>query len=405
MGKSIKLLTEYFHPEPASTGQLMTQLAAGLQEKGFDVEVYTSQPTYQGQEKRKLPGRETYKGVVINRLSGTQLDKNSPLFRIINWMSFTILVLVNLLFKSRGSDILLILSNPPILPFVGLFFNILRGQRYVLIIYDVYPDMTVVLNVVKKDGFLVKIWNRLNKILYQKASRIVVLGARMKDTIIRKTDGKINESKIRVIHNWENPEFIKPVKKEENTFAKEHGYNNYLTLLYSGNLGQYHDLVTLVYAAEKVQDLPIKFVFIGDGDQKQSLQKIVREKNLDNVDFHPYQPLERLPETLTCADISIISEDKRVNGLCVSCKLYSSLASGQAILTLVSEDSDVANVIRTCNCGFQVEQGDVEGVVKRLKFWFENREELEKMGKNARKHFEDFFTFNDSLKEYANLLK
>jgi len=41
MKKSIKLLTEYFHPEPASTGQLMAELAVGLKDKDFNVEVYT----------------------------------------------------------------------------------------------------------------------------------------------------------------------------------------------------------------------------------------------------------------------------------------------------------------------------------------------------------------------------
>jgi len=404
MGKSIKLLTEYFHPEPASTGQLMTELAVGLEEKDFDVEVYTSQPTYQGQETKKLTSREDYKGIKINRLSSTQLDKDNPLNRIINWLSFSFLTLIHLIFKSRQKDILLILSNPPILLFVGLFLNYLRGQRYVIIMHDVYPDMAVTLGVVNENGLPVKMWNRLNKILYYRASRIVVLGERMKQTIIRKSDRKIDVSKIRVIHNWEDPEFIKPTKKEDNPFTREHGYDNELTLLYSGNLGQHHDLATLVYAAERVKDLPIKFVFIGDGAKKKKLEEIVQERNLRNVDFYPYQPLTMLPETLTCGDISIISEDKRVNGLCVSCKIYSALASGQAILGLVSEDSDVANIIEEGDCGLRADQGDVEQVVEHIKFWLNNPEELAMMGERGRRFFEKNFTFEHALGKYVEEL-
>ena len=404
MKKSVKLLTEYFYPELAATGQLMAQLAMGLIGKGFEVEVYTSQPTYQGQDKSKLSGREEYKGVKINRLSATQLDKNKPLFRIVNWLTFSFLTLINLIFKSKQKDILLILSNPPILPFVGLFLSLFRGQRYVLIIYDVYPDMAVTLGVVNENGLPVKLWNRLNKILYYRASRIVVLGERMKQTIIRKSDRKTDTSKIKIIHNWEDPEFIKPMRKEENPFAREHNYHKYLILLYSGNLGQHHDLATLVYAAERVKNLPIKFVFIGDGAKKKKLEEIVRERNLKNIDFHPYQPLDKLPETLTCGDISIISEDKRVNGLCVSCKIYSALAAGNAILALVNKDSDVAKIVQKGKCGLIVEQNNVDEVVDCIKNFYYNKKIVKEMGNKARLCFENNYTLNHSLEKYVEML-
>ena len=42
--KEYVLVTEYFHPDTASTGQLMTDLAVGLQERGLDMTVVTGQP-------------------------------------------------------------------------------------------------------------------------------------------------------------------------------------------------------------------------------------------------------------------------------------------------------------------------------------------------------------------------
>lgn len=404
MEKSIKLLTEYFHPEPASTGKLMTQLVDGLSKKGFDVEVYTHQPRYRGKRKKKLPGRDMYNGIKINRLSCIQLDKGNLLFRIINWLSFSFYLLISLSSKS-SKDILLIVTNPPILPFVGLLFNVIRGQRFIPIIYDVYPDIAVALEVVEENSFFVKLWKKLNNVLYGKASKIVVIGTRMRQTIINNSEAEFFESKIEVIHNWENPKMIKPLNKEDNTFAKKNRYNKVLTVLYSGNFGLYNDLFTVVHAAEKVQNLPVKFVFIGDGAQKKKLKRIVRNKDLENVDFHPYQPLDRLPETLTCADISVVSEDKRVNGLCSSSKLYSSLASGQAVLALVNKDSDVAEIIRRCDCGFIVNHGDVDQMVNHLKFFLRNRSELKKMGMRARKHFEKNYTVKHSVEKYAKMLK
>lgn len=383
----------------------MTQLATGLQERGFDVDAYTSQPTYQGQEREKLPPEEIHKGVRIRRLWGTQLNKESALGRITNWLSFFVSAFINLLFRSDRDEILLMVSNPPIIQFLGPILNLLRGQEYVLIIYDIYPDMAVNLGFVSSDSWLVRLWNKLDRWLYSRAKRIVVLGEGMKKTVIEKGASDLNRDKIKIIHNWEDPDFIIPRDKSDNSFALENGYEDQLTTLYSGNLGQHHDLETLVEAAKLVENLPIKLVFIGDGAKKSKLQKMVDQYELGNVDFHPYQPKEKLPETLTCADISIVSEDKRAEGLCVSSKLYSSLAAGQAILGLVGKDSDVAHVIENGDCGLRADQGDAEKVAEHLKFWLENENELKGMGENAREHFEENFTLENSVDKYLELLK
>jgi len=404
MKKSIKILSEYFYPEPTATGKLTAQLAGELSKKGFNVEIYTCQHNNRAKSKVKLPRKEIYNGVKINRLPCIHLNKENLLFRKINWLSFSFNLLISLSLKS-GKDTLVIVSSPPILPFIGLFFNVVRGQRFIPIIYDIYPDIAVALEVVGENGFFVKLWKRLNNALCRRASRIVVISKQMKQTITNDAAVESFESKIEVIYNWENPEFIKPLKKEENTFAKKNGYNEVLTVLYSGNFGIYNDLCTIIYAAEKVQKLPIKFVFIGEGAQKEKLKEIVRDKDLKNVDFHPYQAFDKLPLTLTCADISVVSEDKRVNGLCSSSKLYSSLASGRAVLAMVNKDSDIADTIRRCNCGFIVNQGDVHQVVNHLKFYLDNGDELKKMGKKARKYFEEHYTINHSIEKYVKMLK
>ncbi len=382
----------------------MAQLGIELSKKGFDVEVYTCQHNRRAKSKVKLPRKEIYNGFKINRLRCINLNKENLLFRKVNWLSFSFHLLISLSLKS-SKDILLIVSSPPILPLVGLFFNIVRGQRFIPIIYDIYPDIAVALEVAEENGFLVKLWKRLNNVIYRRASEIVVISNQMKQTLINNTKVNSFESKIEVIYNWEDPEFIKPLEKENNTFAKKNGYNECLTVLYSGNFGLYNDLCTIIYAAERVQKLPIKFVFIGDGAQKEKLKNIVRDKDLKNVDFYPYQPFDKLPETLTCADISIVSEDKRVDGLCSSSKLYSSLASGRAVLAMVNKDSDIADTIRSCNCGFIVNREDVRQVVNHLEFCLENRSELKKMGKKARKYFEEHYTIDHSIEKYVKMLK
>jgi glycosyltransferase involved in cell wall biosynthesis len=93
-----------------------------------------------------------------------------------------------------------------------------------------------------------------------------------------------------------------------------------------------------------------------------------------------------------------------VEGLGVPSKLYTSLAAGQVILALVGENSEVANIIGEYHCGFRVDQGDVEGVVKALRNLYEDNYLLKKMKKNARRCFEENFTQEQAISKYYKII-
>ena len=140
---SVTLITEYFYPEEASTAQLLTSLATGLQ-GDFDVSVITGRPNYHaGDEIESVPARETHEGVSIERLPATRLDKDTLPFRIVNWITFTLLVFWRLV-RTRGSDdVALVLSNPPILPLAARAAKRVCGLSYAYLIHDMYPDFPV----------------------------------------------------------------------------------------------------------------------------------------------------------------------------------------------------------------------------------------------------------------------
>lgn len=400
----VRLLSEYFHPEPASTAQLMTQLAVGLQERGYDVHAYTAQPTYQGQERERLPSREIHRGVDIHRVSATQLDKSRFILRVINWLTYCVPLLLRLMLsESRESSVNLIVSNPPVLPLVGWLVYRMRGDPYVVIEYDVYPDIAERLGVVGENSLVARIWDAVNRFVLRRAAGVVALDENMKDLLVEKV-GQRHGGNVRVIPNWEDPEFIKPMDKEDNAFARTHGYDERLTLLYSGNHGLHHDLETVVEAAALLRDRPVQFVFIGEGAKKEELRRHVRREGLSDVDFHPYQPLERLPETLTCADVSIVSEDGRLRGVCVSCKIYSSLAAGQALLGVSSPGSEVARVISESGAGYWVRAGEAEKFAEYVEHWLEEPGELFDMGIRAREHFREHYTVQHGVDRYADFL-
>lgn len=407
MGRSLIILTEYFYPEEASTAQLLTDMATGLANE-FDVSVLTGRPNYHAADRSQgVPRRETFEGVSIIRVGSTRFDKDTLPLRVINWLTFTLLVAVKLL-RWGHSEALLVLSNPPILPFAAWLSKQVSGTPYVFLLHDMYPDMPVALGVISEDGIFARIWEWTIRRVYCDADRIVVLGESMERRLVEKMADveEFDRGKVQVIHNWEDPEFIEPLVKADNDFARDNGTQNEFTLVYSGNIGRYHELETAIETFEVLEERghpDVQFLIIGEGNQKERLRRLAEEKGLDTVRFLPFQPQERLPETLTCGDASLVGIDPEMAGMCVSSKLYSSLAAGMPILAVVSDGDEVAHVVSEADCGVHVEPGDCERAADVIEHWAEERSRREKLGSNARKCFEQNYTKDCALQAYRDL--
>lgn len=401
--KGLVILSQYFYPEIASTGQLLTELAEDLVKYGCKIKVYTGKPSYYGNIK-EYEKREIYHGIEIYRLFNTTLNKNSKLGKIVNSLSYFISIIFKLL-SSKDRYPLLIVSNPPFLPIAGFLFKKIKNQKYVFLIHDVYPDIAVRLDYLKEDSFIVKIWNKINYIILKNAEEIIVLGEYMAE-ILEKKYLTVDNIRIKIIHNWADEKIILPLKKGDNWFIKKYNLMNKLIILYSGNIGLFQDLETIIKAAERLKNYDdIIFLFIGDGGGLYKLKEMVKKYKLANVKFLPYQPKEYLPYSLTASDISVVALEKGVEGLGVPSKIYGILASGRAVLGLVGENCEVADIIANAECGFRVNQGDVGIFVKKIKYIYENPEILKTMGENSRRYFERHFTRSQMTRKYYEIIE
>lgn len=407
---SIALLTEYFYPEEASTAQLLTQLTTQLVDR-FDVSVITGYPNYHDEDRSAtVSKRSTHDSVDISRVRATRFDKDSLPLRVANWLSFSLFSLFRLLRGRLDYDVLFVLSNPPILPFIAWIYKRLYGTPYVYLIYDMYPDMPAALGLFSEDGIVFHVWDRAMTLIYRDADRIVVLGDSMEHRLVEKMDDDpaFNPGKIEVIPNWEDETFIEPMVKADNDFAKQYGTVEPFTLLYSGNIGRFHELETAISAIARLEArgrTDIQLLIIGEGAKKADLQQMVTRRGIKNVRFLPFQPLDRLPDTLTCGDASLVGIQPEMEGMCVSSKLYSSLAAGVPVLSVVGEDDEVARVVREHDCGTYVQPGDAEAAASVLERWADDPEQTTRLGDNARRCFEAQYTLKHATAAYTDLFE
>lgn len=405
--KEYVLVTEYFHPDTASTGQLMTDLAIGLQDRGLDMTVYTGQPNYHSGENEKQPRESIHESVLVKRIRAPQVRQSSLPRRLFNWGVFTAWMFAALLVSRPDQDReVLLVSNPPFLPIAMWVVCQIRGWDYTYIVYDLYPDQPVELGHLKENGLIDRGWSYLNKRAFLAAKHVVALGPVMKERISGQAGPTFDESRVAVIHNWEDEEFIKPMNKEDNPFSQKHGLVDPFTVLYSGNIGEFHDLDTLVEAAAAFEDDNVRFLIIGEGDHKETIVSLGEELGLrgETITFLPYQPWNDLPYSLTTGDISVVTVKKGFEGVCVSSKLYTAMAAGTPLLGIVQPYDDEARIIDACDAGVHIAQGNVDGVVDAIQTWKENPDLVEKQGTNARAAFEQQFTKDQSVDRYYQLL-
>jgi hypothetical protein len=85
----------------------------------------------------------------------------------------------------------------------------------------------------------------------------------------------------------------------------------------------------------------ILFQIIGRGPRVQYLEKLVREKNLENCQFLPFQSDDMFPHSLSAADIGVVVLDKVTSKGSVPSKSYNLMNLGIPSLYIASKDSEL----------------------------------------------------------------
>lgn len=299
-------------------------------------------------------GGQTYRNLVTQ--PSPRYSNRSVRSRLLTWSHY---VLHALLYTCglRGKPLVLAVTNPPFNLWLALALKLIRGWPYVLLIWDVYPDALVRFGYLSEGHIITRAWRWINRLAIRNAEQVITLGSVMAETVQRgQTD---DGQRIRIIPNWIDSDWIKPIPKSANWFAAAHGQTDKCTVLYSGNMGATHNLITVLDAAERLRDEnSISFLLIGDGAQRIPLEGAVAERGLTNVRILPRQPEEVLPYSLATGDIALVSLDRGAEGISMPSKTYSMMAAGCALIGLCHGENDLRGTIEAHQCGLILEPDD-----------------------------------------------
>ncbi|MEI7951312.1 MAG: glycosyltransferase family 4 protein [Synechococcaceae cyanobacterium ELA182] len=398
----LTIVSQYFPPDFAATGQFIEDLSRRLAERGLQNLVLTGQPGYafhaqQAERIEFLPNR------CIRRTSTSRFWPERIRGRVVNSLLFCLRTLLRLLRQGRRGDLLLFTTEPAYLPIAGWLCHLLTRAPYVVLVYDLYPDIAISLGVVAADHPIARLWRFLQAGSFESASEIVVLSTTMQDHIRKHYPGL--NTPITVIPSWADPAAITPIPKRENSFAQSHGLGEGFTVLYSGNQGRCHDLDTLLEAARLLRhESHIRVLIVGGGAQHSFLVEQVQAWNLQNVRFLPYQDVQVLPELLAAGDLAIVSLLEAAEGQVAPSKLYGHLAAASPLAAICAPHSYLRTEIARAGCGRAFSSGEAQPLADFIRSLAADPARARQLGEAGRRYLQATATPALVVQAYADLL-
>jgi glycosyltransferase involved in cell wall biosynthesis len=274
-------------------------------------------------------GEELDSTIIVEKINKWQERPTRK--KIVSYFKALFLMWWLLLTKYRKHEVFFV-SVPP----MGYLLNLILPHRFSMVIWDVYPDVFKITGM-KESHPVYRFWAYLNKKSFGKAYKLFTISGKMAKLIKVYTHKEVIVQPI-----WSIFQDNKKANKADNIFIREQGIQNKFIVQYSGNIGVTHNVEALVEIAGILKDNNnILFQIIGRGPRKPILEKLVKDRNLPNCKFLPFQTDEMFPFSLSAADVGVVILDETTSKGSVPSKSYNLMSYGIPSLYIASKDSQL----------------------------------------------------------------
>jgi colanic acid biosynthesis glycosyl transferase WcaI len=401
--RRIVFINRFFFPDHSANSQMLSDLAFHLAASGKKVSVITSRQRY-ADPAACLSAEETVRGVDVHRVATTRYGRSALAGRAVDYLSFYLSASKTALQVMDRGDILVAKTDPPLMSVFAQQVARRRRGRLVNWLQDIYPEVATELGVRFLQGPIGHGFKAMRDSSLRAAAANVVLGSRMAQRIIA---CGVPPSRVHVIPNWGDDDVISPVGPDDNPLRLQWGLKDKFVVGYSGNLGRAHEFETVLGAAEQLRDeRNIVFLFIGDGFHLDQVARAVKERGLtENFMFQPYQDRSLLKYSLSVPDVHWISLRPEVEGLIVPCKIYGVLAAARPVISITSQDGEIARLVAHRRCGIVIEPGNSNGLADELARLAKDRTRCILLGQAGRAALDAQFTRQHGFAHWTKLLE
>lgn len=405
--KNLLIYAHYYYPDVASTGQILTELAEGLNDT-FHTTVICTVPSYTGKISRYYRKHKYYyeniNGVDVLRIRVPEFRKSFALSRIFNILSYFFSAIFAT-FRVGHQDYVFTISQPPVLGgLLGVIGKHIKKAKLIYNIQDFNPEQVMAVDFTH-NKLILNTMMMLDKYSCRQASKVIIVGRDMIETLHKRFEKMVPYAHI---NNWINEEEIYPLPLNDAgvlAFKRKYGLEDKFVIMYSGNIGLYYDLANILKTIEKFKDEErVVFAFIGEGSVLEELRTYKEANQLSNVVFIPYQPKSDLIYSLNAGDVHFVVNAKGIKGVSVPSKLYGVMAVGKPVLGIMDEGAEARLIVEEAECGISVEPGDYKAIEALIGKYIklQGSEKLAEMGARGREYLIRNLTRKVSVEKYRD---
>lgn len=373
---------QYFNTPKQPGGTRSYWISQELIKRGHKVTMITSA------RKDFEPGEQDVDGIHVVFVKNEYSNYMSAPRKVLSFVNFVRLAIKEAA-KQKDVDLVYATSTPLTIGYVAMRLKAKKKWPYVFEVRDLWPEFPIQIGAIKNK---LAIWylRRLERHIYERSEHVVALSPGMQEGVIAAGTPK---EKTSMIPNMSKPDKFFP-REPNMDIAQKFGIDtNKFNVIHFGSMGRANGLKYIIDTAKVLQDkgeTDINFVFLGDGATCPMLKKQVEEQKLRNVQFLGNHPMDVVSDIVNLCDASITSflnlpilQTNSPN------KLFDSLSAGKPII--VNSAGWTKDLVEKDDCGFFVDPGNPSDFADKLMVYKDDKETLERWGKNARRLSEEVF--------------
>ena len=271
-------------------------------------------------------------------------------------MIFSFFYSVFLLVKKKF-DIIFIFCPSPIFSSLSIIIlNKLFKKKIVIWILDLWPQTVIDLKIVK-NKFLIHILKRISSYIYNNSDLILAQSKSINSEI-----QKITKTRCIYFPSWPESEigFSK-------TKTKKIKKNNYVKIIFAGNIGESQSFFTLIKAAKILKRKKLQWIIIGDGRWKNKLKKLIIKNKLEkNILLINSVPIKKIRSYLNHADALYLGlKNNKTFSKTIPGKLQTYMSMEKPIIASIS--GEASKIISSSKCGFVSKAENHTALAKNVK--------------------------------------
>lgn len=401
----ILFLCQYFPPEMGAPAARTFEHARNWVKAGHNVTVVCGKPNHpDGVIPPKYRGpllyRENIEGVNVLRCWLYATPNRGVFKRSIAFCTFMLSAMLFGSFASGRCDVVVATSPQLLCGLAGYVVSVLKRRPFVFEVRDLWPKQIIDLGAVT-NPLVIGLLKWAEMFLYRRAKAIVTVSPATADHIAERG---VPRDKIFTVTNGINERFFVP-RERMGPLRENYGWGDDIVVLYIGTHGLSQGLSTIIETAALLQDQKhIRFVFAGQGAEREMLMETAHRKRLRNVQFLPMQSKEKMPEFYAAADICLVPLKKRDYFLYnIPSKLFEIMACARPVVLGVQ--GQALAILNEANAGMAVEPEDAQAYADAIQKLAANPELRAFYGRNGREYVVRNYTRKRKAESYLEYLQ